>query len=223
MTGRERGTLAALLAIALVAAVGFGGMKVFEYIQHEKITTEKKAHNVTAQPGESLVLDGDVDNSLVLSNGDAYTAYFGWTGKMEVSIKDAKLYRNIEEAKKDLGDEHWLYENKGALLVLTVDMRNIDALSFDDDERGWFNISYLGTLQPCEYSYFDGTAEGASPDGREDTFFNLPQGQEATYHVGLLIDDPGSDLSDLWIHAGVNHPYKYRFKLDIEDLRGARS
>lgn len=222
MTGRERGTLAALLAIALVAAVGFGGMKAYEFVQNEKIAEEKRAFNASAQPGEALTLDSAKDN-VVLSNGESYEAFFGWTGKMEVAVTDAKLYGNIDQAKEDLKSGSWLYEETGNLLVCTVKIKNIDAESTYEPEHGWFNITFLGLPTPYEYAYFDGTPKGAKSDQGESTYFDLPPGQEATYRVGFLIDNPGSDLSDLWVYAGVNHPYKYRFKLEIEDLRGARS
>lgn len=222
MTGRERGTLAALLVIALVAAVGFGGMKAYEFVQNEKIAGEKRAFNASAQPGEALTLDSAKDN-VVLSNGESYEAFFGWTGKMEAAITEAKLYGSIDQAKKDLRAGSWLYEETGNLLVCTVRIKNIDAESTYEPEHGWFNITFLGLPTPYEYAYFDGAPKNAKPDQGENTYFDLPQGQEATYHVGFLIDNPGSDLSNLWVYAGVNHPYKYRFKLDIEDLRGARS
>lgn len=218
MNKREQAALAALIAIVILVAC----VLLVRY-QAEKETSDAVAARV-AELGKQETQTHGVGEGFELMGKepgfDTYRSSLGWTGTMGITIDGARLWPNAtdEEVRGKLAAYPEKILDKNGYLELTFTLQNKDAVTTGStghsDHPDWFSS---GAFRICDTSgeeiggdvYFSGTPADAV-DG-EQPYYDLPQGQVATYTIGYLVEktavDDVGDLSEYVVHIGVNDQY----------------
>lgn len=154
-------------------------------------TAEKPAQHYRLKEPIEMTVDTDA-NATEVEIIDAFdrSGFSGWVGTLVMTVDNATFYDDGHEFAATVDGFRNEYEKdlKG-ILVLDITVENKDAsvpsiLGTRDDFR-WINIGSI-FAQNAFVTYFD----GAPADAREFNrlYFDLPQGQTASYRVGLAYD-----------------------------------
>ena len=221
----EKRTVLILLVACLLVAAGFGVFKVVEARNEQADVASKNEMKKTWSLGDTAAFDGDEEDAALLPSGASYSAGFSWSGKLEVTVESCELYRGFTATGlPESGYTGPADKDAIQFVVCKVRMRNVDAVSGDEQRPNRFNISFLRGMDPVssEISYFDGTPVDADPDGSEALFFDLAQGEEREYTLGFMLDEAPKTADGLKLRAyvdGASGWDKYTFKFDAVDRR----
>ena len=218
MNKREKAALAALIAVVIVVACVFLVRR-----QAEREASDAVAAQV-AEAGEQETQTHRVGESFELTGEEpgfgTYRSSLGWTGTMGITIDGVRIWPNAtdEEVRGKLAEYPEKILERNGYLELTFTLQNEDAVTTGStghsDHPDWF---HSGALRICDTSgeeiggaaYFSGTPADAVDSER--FYYDLPQGQTATYTIGYLVEktavDDVSDLSEYTVHIGVNDTY----------------
>lgn len=218
MNKKEKATLVALIAAVIVVACVFFVQKQVEEEASDAVAAQVaelgKQETQTHRVGESFELTGKEPGF------GTYRSSLGWTGTMGITIDGARVWANAtdEEVRGKLAEYPEKILEKNGYLELTFTLQNEDAVTTGStghsDHPDWFSS---GSFRICDTSgeeiggdaYFSGTPVDAV-DG-EQFYYDLPQGQTATYTIGYLVEKTAVDnvgnLSEYTVHIGVNDMY----------------
>lgn len=218
----RRVLIPALSFVAILCAIGVGtfiyqNMQNIAQKEENQTFVEENAHSYTL--GETVVLDTDEDEK-GSQYGD-YVAGFMWKGSLEYSIKEAKVYTSYQESGLSAEKQLKTLEGDDRLVVLTVELYNKDAVSFDPDNPNLYLISLFSNLITTDSSfasfgqiaYFDGTPSDLDSK-KKAHYFRLSQGERKTYTVALKAPSFAVNEKTL-IGIGVSNLGKYTVNLGL--------
>lgn len=218
MSKREKAALAALIAAVIVVVCASWIQR-----QAEEGTSDAVVAKVT-EAGEQEAETHRVGEGFELTGKEpgfgTYRSSLGWTGTMGITIDGARVWPDAtaEDVRGKLAEYPEKILEKNGYLELTFTLQNKDAVTTGStghsDHPDWF---HSGAFRICDASgeefgadvYFSGTPADAV-DG-EQAYYDLPQGQTATYTIGYLVEkaavDDVGNLSEYTVHIGVNDQY----------------
>ncbi len=218
MNKKEKAAVVALLGIALVAVCVFMSCRYVQKREADKevmqVAAKGEQETQTHEVGEAFELTGE--------NPDfgTYRSSLGWVGTMGITINGIKAWSNATdgEIRGKLAKYPEKILEKNGYVELTFTLQNIDAITTGatghSNHPEWF---HSGSFRLCDTNgeqagsavCFTGTPEEAT-DG-EQFYYDLPQGQSATYTIGYLVEKSAvpnpNDVSQYVVHLGINDTY----------------
>ena len=218
MSRKEKVALTALIAAVIVVACAFSVQRRAEEEASDafvaRVTEAGEQETETHRVGEGFELKGKEPGF------DTYRSSLGWTGTMGITIDGARVWPDAtnEDVQGRLEEYPERILEKNGYLELTFTLQNKDAVTTGStghsNHPGWY---HSGAFRICDASgeeigadvYFSGTPADAV-DG-EQLYYDLPQGQTATYTIGYLVEKTAvadvGNLSEYIVHIGLNDQY----------------
>lgn len=193
------------LGVLLLGCVGFGAFKLSERRYVDSLPQLADDSTQTVAFGETM--------SLTYREIGRESNYIPWTGSVEVTLRQAKLYSSYIEANSS---EDWLggcspngllHDEGDPFLVVGLEVRNADAsqagFSWDADAQsvppGCVGLHSDSFLIDDRASSADSAARNSPAcacvggvdlsDYYESTLFTLAQGESLEVHLGFTLED----------------------------------
>lgn len=223
----KRGEIVAAVVVvcAVVGVWAFGQAR--SQVEESHRQAFETAHKEKYPMGETIALDSEEQDSCVDENGLAYSADFGWKGRMEVVVEKAVSYKDLSSIP-GLDSNAFLKGDNApnAVVVLTIKLSNIDAENIDGKDDNESPYEFNAGVFRLQGSLVDdqvilaGTGD-LNPTPTNGLHFVLPKGQSAELVIAYGVHDSG-DLSRAVLNIGAegSGADKISVELSVEQAKG---
>lgn len=229
LTKSEMNLLKALAIVCVIALACFGCQKLIELHEQAGFEAAYESQKHTYQLGEMVELDADKDAELVSGTYDCETG-FGWaSGTMQLTVNDVRICDDLDAVKEVVGEpdvwDNWADNpddntDDSCFLVCAFTLKNIDAALYETSAtkngHAWYSIDFLKTNHGDPVVFFDGMPDEGSVDAGERSYYNLCQGESATYTIVYSLGPKSqADIASVCLRAGVITKYADKYCIEL--------